>query len=124
MSIRDVSPASIGALVALFERAVGIYAELIDVNPYHQPGVVKDAARPVVDLQTRIVAHLVRLDEPATAEEIAEAIGRPGEVETVFKLLERLARDPGRGVASSSDGTPFGTRFSCEQTSAQVASAE
>jgi glucose-6-phosphate isomerase len=124
MAIRDVSPASIGALVALFERAVGIYAELIDVNPYHQPGVVKDAARPVVDLQTRIVAQLVRLDEPATAEEIAEAIGRPGEVETVFKLLERLARDPGRGVASSSDGTPFGARFSCEQTSAQVASAE
>jgi glucose-6-phosphate isomerase len=28
----------LGALVALFERTVAIYAELIDVNAYHQPG--------------------------------------------------------------------------------------
>jgi glucose-6-phosphate isomerase len=26
-------------LIALYERAVGFYATLVDVNAYHQPGV-------------------------------------------------------------------------------------
>jgi glucose-6-phosphate isomerase len=26
-------------VIALYERAVGLYAELVDINAYHQPGV-------------------------------------------------------------------------------------
>ena len=37
--VADASARSLGQLVALFERTVGIYAELIDINAYHQPGV-------------------------------------------------------------------------------------
>jgi glucose-6-phosphate isomerase len=29
----------VGALIALFERAVGFYASLVGINAYHQPGV-------------------------------------------------------------------------------------
>jgi glucose-6-phosphate isomerase len=35
----DVSAFSLGALIALFERAVGLYAFMIGINAYHQPGV-------------------------------------------------------------------------------------
>ena len=47
---------SLGALIALFERTVGIYAELIDINAYHQPGVEagKQAASKILYLQSEI----------------------------------------------------------------------
>src|SRR5438046_7492002 len=35
----DVSPFSIGALIALYERAVGFYGSLVNINAYNQPGV-------------------------------------------------------------------------------------
>ncbi len=39
LTIAEVSPFTIGVLIALFERTVGLYARLINVNAYHQPGV-------------------------------------------------------------------------------------
>jgi len=50
----------LGALVALFERTVSIYAELIDTNAYHQPGVEagKKAAADVLALQEKLLAAL------------------------------------------------------------------
>ena len=47
ITVKDVSPFTIGMLIALFERAVGLYASLININAYHQPGVEagKKAAR-------------------------------------------------------------------------------
>ena len=51
---------ALGALLALFERTVAIYAELIDVNAFHQPGVEagKKAAADVLLLQKRLLAAL------------------------------------------------------------------
>lgn len=39
VTLQEVTPRSAGALVALYERAVGIYASLININAYHQPGI-------------------------------------------------------------------------------------
>ena len=39
ITVPEVSAFVIGVLIALFERAVGLYAELVNVNAYHQPGV-------------------------------------------------------------------------------------
>lgn len=36
--MQEVTPRSVGALIALYERAVGIYASLVNINAYHQPG--------------------------------------------------------------------------------------
>jgi glucose-6-phosphate isomerase len=98
----------VGVLIALFERAVGFYATLIHINAYHQPGVQagKEAADVVLVLQGRIQKHLAdraALPEPApeTAAQIAEALGRPEATETVFKICEHLAANPGRGIARS-----------------------
>ena len=66
---------SLGAIVSLFERAVGIYAELVDVNAYHQPGVEagKKAAALVLARQRKLAAALTR--EPRTTVAIAAAVG-------------------------------------------------
>lgn len=80
---------SLGALVALFERAVGLYAELIDVNAYHQPGVEagKKAAKATLGALERVAAALGA--EPLDAESLA-GIARvsPGEA---WRLAEHLA---------------------------------
>jgi len=41
-------------LIALFERAVGFYASLVNINAYHQPGVEagKKAAGNVLTIST------------------------------------------------------------------------
>ena len=39
LTIKEVSPFTVGVLIALFERAVGFYASLVNINAYHQPGV-------------------------------------------------------------------------------------
>jgi len=71
LSVPDVSARSLGVLVALFERAVGLYAELIDVNAYHQPGVEagKRAARGALALLTRLRGRLD--DTPRDAASLA-----------------------------------------------------
>src|SRR5262249_15334496 len=69
-----------GALIALFERAVGLYAVLIGVNAYHQPGVEagKKAAASILELQAKVLAALT--DQPQTAEQLAGKAGAADEV--------------------------------------------
>ena len=108
LTLGEVSPFTVGVLIALFERAVGFYATLIHINAYHQPGVQagKEAADKVLELQARVQQHLAAraaLPEPAPemAAQIAEALGRPEATETVFKICEHLAANPGRGITRS-----------------------
>ena len=47
---------SLGALIALFERTVSFYAELVNINAYDQPGVEagKKAAANIIDYQQKV----------------------------------------------------------------------
>ena len=56
ISINELNEFSLGSLIALFERSVGLYAELININAYDQPGVEagKIAAADVIDLKNKI----------------------------------------------------------------------
>jgi len=114
ISVDRVGPASVGGLIALYERAVGLYASLIGVNAYHQPGVEagKKAAASVLDLQRRVRARLAERESGATVEQLAAEVGAPGEVETVFHLLERLSANPDSGVSRSAGATPFEALYS------------
>jgi glucose-6-phosphate isomerase len=90
-----------GALVALFERTVGLYASLIGVNAYHQPGVEagKKAAGEVLELKRELLARMG--DEPdatRTAREWAEMAGRGELAVEALWTLERLCREPDGGV--------------------------
>jgi glucose-6-phosphate isomerase len=93
ITIPRVDAFSLGQLIALFERAVGFYGSLVNVNAYHQPGVEagKKAAAGVVLLQQKVVEQLKNLKSPLSVEEITELIGAKGEEETVFHILRALA---------------------------------
>lgn len=91
ITVPDVSPRTVGALIALYERVVGLYASLIGINAYHQPGVEagKKAATSVIALRRTIGAALRPGSPPRTAEALAGEIGCDPEL--VFKILEHLA---------------------------------
>jgi glucose-6-phosphate isomerase len=110
LSAPRVDARTVGALIALFERTVGLYASLIGINAYHQPGVEagKKAAAAVLALQGRVLGALAAA--PKTAPEIAQGLGVSESVETVFALLEHLAAN-GRAEATS-DPDPAKRAFS------------
>jgi glucose-6-phosphate isomerase len=107
ITVRRVNAFTVGALIALFERAVGFYGSLVGVNAYHQPGVEagKKAAAAVLGLQAKVVAALS--GSPQTAEQVAAAAGAPDEAETVYAVLEHLAAN---GRAAAADETDPGAR--------------
>lgn len=89
LSIPCVDAFYVGALIALYERAVGFYGSLVNINPYHQPGVEagKKAAARVLDLQLRVRDELS--SKARSAAEIAEALD--ADAEDVFHILNHLA---------------------------------
>jgi glucose-6-phosphate isomerase len=94
ITVNEVSPFVVGVLIALFERAVGLYASLININAYHQPGVEagKKAAKQVIRIQSQILEFLSKQPDKAfTAEEIANGIKAGDEVEHIFKTCEHLS---------------------------------
>jgi glucose-6-phosphate isomerase len=105
ITVARVDARTVGGLIALFERAVGLYAGLVGVNAYHQPGVEagKKAAAGVLALQGKVLAALT--DVPQTAEQVAAAAGAPGAAESTFLLLEHLAANGrARVVAAAGPG--------------------
>ncbi|MCE9590521.1 MAG: glucose-6-phosphate isomerase [Planctomycetes bacterium] len=100
ITLEKMDAHSLGAIIALFERAVGFYATLVNINAYHQPGVEagKKAAAAVLQLQAQVVAYLKAHPEPATPEHLADAMGLPHQVETVFYVLRHMAANK-RGIA-------------------------
>ncbi|MFO0601028.1 MAG: glucose-6-phosphate isomerase [Myxococcaceae bacterium] len=106
VTIPEVSARSLGALIALFERAVGFYATLININAYHQPGVEagKKAAESVLALQRKVLSALDAT--PRSVEQIAEVLS--ADAETVFQVLRHLAANE-RVVRSGAGG--FDDRF-------------
>jgi glucose-6-phosphate isomerase len=111
ISLEQLDARALGALIALFERAVGIYAELVDINAYHQPGVEagKRAAAQVLEAQRALLALLGA--EPEDALALAERAGVADPV-LAWRILRRLSVNPGRGVALHPGGRPDQDRFS------------
>jgi glucose-6-phosphate isomerase len=105
LTLPDVSPRSIGMLIALYERVVGLYASLVSINAYDQPGVEagKKAATGVIALQLSLVAALRAAPGRAfTAEALAGQVG--GDPELAFKVLEHLAAN---GSVRHNPGRPW-----------------
>jgi glucose-6-phosphate isomerase len=114
LTVPEVSARTIGMLIALFERAVGLYASLININAYHQPGVEagKKAAGRVLEIQRQLLASLrAQQGRARTAEELAADIAAGDEVETIFQVLEHLAANPDHRVRRMAGVTLFETRF-------------
>jgi glucose-6-phosphate isomerase len=112
ITVPDVSPRTVGGLIALYERTVGLYASLININAYHQPGVEagKKAATAAIALLREVTAAMKAAKGTAfTAESLAAKLGKPAETERIFKLLDHLAANPARGVLKTppASGKPW-----------------
>ena len=93
LTVREVAPETIGQLIALYERAVGLYASLVNINAYHQPGVEagKKAAQSIIDLQGRILETLGgQPGSTLTADEVAQQLKTPDEAEAIYHVLRHL----------------------------------
>ncbi len=90
ITIGDVTPKTIGALIALYERAVGFYASLVNINAYDQPGVEagKKEAQRLLQLQTQLLAILAQENRPMTLEELASKTG--GDIEAIYQIVRHL----------------------------------
>ena len=114
LTIEKIDARSIGTLIALYERAVGFYASLININAYHQPSVEagKKAAEMVIQLQAKSLAFLKKEKTRFfTSEEIASAIGAPEEVEMVFKLMEHATANIDHPIKKIPAKLPFLSRY-------------
>jgi glucose-6-phosphate isomerase len=89
ITIPQVDPFYVGALIALYERAVGFYASLVNINAYHQPGVEagKKAATRILELQ-RGVKEVLAASPNKTPDEIAAELG--ADAEDVFHIVRHL----------------------------------
>jgi len=105
-----IDAATVGALIALFERAVSLYASLVDVNAYHQPGVEagKKAASALIALQKELVLLLAR-GALGTADELAAAVG--ADARDVFHVLRHLAANGRAASVGSGLARRFGASF-------------
>ena len=113
ISIPEVNAFDLGALIALYERAVGFYGSLINVNAYDQPGVEagKKAATRLLQLQKQVNARMV-VGQGKTAEEIARVLD--ADPEDVFHVLRHLAsNDPHIMVAAGEESSE--DRFSLDE---------
>ena len=100
--------------MALFERAVGYYSSLINVNAYHQPGVEagKKAASGIIRLQPVIVTFLNKNSELRhSVQEITDGIEATSSQEEVFQICLHLSANPHRGIEKTGSGSLEAIRF-------------
>lgn len=106
LSIPEVNAFTLGLLIGTFERAVGFYASLVNINAYHQPGVEagKKAAGDFLKLLAS-VKEALPTGKPQTAEALATTLS--ADPEDVWHCLNHLAannaninRHPGTTPAS------------------------
>ena len=90
ITISEFSTFTLGAIIALFERAVSFYAELVDINAYDQPGVEagKKAAADIILIQQNI-KFLFEKNDFLTIEEINKNIEN-SDPESIFLILRQM----------------------------------
>ncbi|KAH7848287.1 hypothetical protein Vadar_000762 [Vaccinium darrowii] len=100
-------------MIALYERAAGIYASLVNINAYHQPGVEagKKAAGEVLALQKRVLSVLNEASckdpvEPLSLEEVAERCHAPEDIEMIYKIIAHMSANDRALIAEGSCGSP------------------
>ncbi len=110
ISVPQVDAYNLGMLIALFERAVTFYGDLVNINAYHRPGgeAGKKAAGAFLSLMSQVRIHLQsHPGQSFQAEEVASAV--EGDPENVYHILNHLsATSP---VQRSAGATPAEDQF-------------
>ena len=112
LSIPEVNAFTLGVLIATFERAVGFYASLVNINAYHQPGVEagKKAAGDFLKLLAAVKAVL-KPGAPTTAQALASSLA--ADPEDVWHCLNHLAANQ-TGVSRQPGTSPASDAFAVE----------
>ncbi|MEM9136869.1 MAG: glucose-6-phosphate isomerase [Cyanobacteria bacterium P01_F01_bin.42] len=114
ITVPTVTPQIVGALIALYERAVGLYASLVNINAYHQPGVEagKKAAAQKLSLQQALLKVLNEASEPLSLSDIAQKANATENIEAAYLILRHLSAN-NRGISMSGElGNPNSLLFS------------
>lgn len=109
ISLSKLDTRALGSLIALYERAVGYYGSMININAYNQPGVEagKKAAASVLDLQSKAVDFLkANAPESFPLEKLVEKLDAQEQIEALYHVLEHLATNK-RYVKSSRTGYTY-----------------
>lgn len=112
ISLPEVNAFTVGALIAMYERAVGFYGSLVNINAYHQPGVEagKKAATRLLKLQADVAADLAKhAGTASTADAIAARVS--ADPEDVYHVLVHMAGNRAglkHGAAASPGQETFG----------------
>ena len=104
ITIPEVNPRTVGALIALYERTVSFYASLVNVNAYHQPGVEagKKAAASILKLQQAVLQVLEKAGEPLDLTTLASRADASEEIEAIYKIVRHLSVN-NRGIVLTGD---------------------
>ncbi|HKA88921.1 MAG TPA: glucose-6-phosphate isomerase [Haliangiales bacterium] len=113
LTLDGLDARALGTLIAVYERAVGLYGALVNVNAYHQPGVEagKKAASSVLVLQRRALQALNERGRAMTADEVAAALDARADTETLWKILEHAAANPDHRLVRTPGATPFDAAY-------------
>jgi glucose-6-phosphate isomerase len=98
ITIPEVNAKTVGALIALYERAVSLYASLVNINAYHQPGVEagKKAAASILALQDKVIKVLRESNTSLSLQQLAERSDAIDRIEAIYKIVRHLnANDRG-----------------------------
>jgi glucose-6-phosphate isomerase len=96
IKIKSADAFNLGLLIALYERAVAFYAELIRINAFHQPGVqaYKLASKEIVKLIKIIEKKLPLLAGfTGDASEFSAKIGLPERAEEIEGIIAKFAEN-------------------------------
>ena len=94
ITIEDVDEYNLGMIIALYERAVAMYAEFININAFHQPGVqaYKLAAGGILELRQKFMQAMMEFGEfSGTAADFAAKAGLAEDEVEVGGLLAKAA---------------------------------
>jgi len=106
ITFRSFDESSLGALIALFERAVSLYAELINVNAYNQPGVEagKKAATNIINLQ-KAIEDLLDDGKERALSDINDALSTES-TESIYLILRKLSENSNHYSMSGNQSNP------------------
>ncbi len=114
ITIDEVTPFTLSLLIALYERAVGLYASLIGINAYHQPGVEagKKTAAYYLKIKNDILEKMIaNPGKTYTPEALASDLNLEIDTEIIFKLLEHLSANPEKGIIKNPAAIFYNTNY-------------
>ena len=115
ININNIDGFNIGMLIALYERTVGYYSSLVNINAYHQPGVEagKKAAGEIIEIQRKIALFLKENAERRySLIDLAVEIGEESKHEEIYLICQNLAENPSTGITKTGGDTIDSTHYS------------